>query len=140
AVRYLVAEAGIRQFLDIGTGLPTTANVHDVAQAVEPSARVVYADNDPMVLAHARALLTSTVRPPRRPRRVGPAPARAVKTAHRPGPPDRTIHAAPGQQRGRVGGGHVGAACSPPRPPSRTRARRRSSLSLPPARQLPGTR
>jgi hypothetical protein len=59
AVRYLVAEAGVRQFLDIGTGLPTTNNVHDVAQAVEPSARVVYADNDPLVLAHARALLTS---------------------------------------------------------------------------------
>jgi S-adenosyl methyltransferase len=60
AVRYLVAEAGIRQFLDIGTGLPTTGNVHDVAQAVAPSARVVYADNDPLVLAHARALLTSS--------------------------------------------------------------------------------
>lgn len=60
AVRYLVAEAGIRQFLDIGTGLPTANNVHDVAQAVEPSARVVYADNDPLVLAHARALLTSS--------------------------------------------------------------------------------
>ena len=60
AVRYLVAEAGIRQFLDIGTGLPTANNVHDAAQAVEPSARVVYADNDPLVLAHARALLTSS--------------------------------------------------------------------------------
>jgi hypothetical protein len=60
AVRFLVAEAGIRQFLDIGTGLPTTNNVHEVAQAVEPSARVVYADNDPLVLAHARALLTSS--------------------------------------------------------------------------------
>jgi S-adenosyl methyltransferase len=60
AVRYLVAEAGIRQFLDIGTGLPTTSNVHEVAQSIEPSARVVYVDNDPLVLAHARALLTST--------------------------------------------------------------------------------
>jgi S-adenosyl methyltransferase len=60
AVRYLTAEAGIRQFLDIGTGLPTTGNVHDVAQAIAPSARVVYADNDPLVLAHARALLTSS--------------------------------------------------------------------------------
>ena len=60
AVCYLVAEAGIRQFLDIGTGLPTTNNVHDVAQAVTPEARVVYADNDPLVLAHARALLTSS--------------------------------------------------------------------------------
>jgi len=60
AVRYLVAEAGVRQFLDIGTGLPTSNNVHEVAQAVDPSARVVYADNDPLVLAHARALLTSS--------------------------------------------------------------------------------
>jgi hypothetical protein len=60
AVRFLAAEAGIRQFLDIGTGLPTTNNVHEVAQAVAPSSRVVYADNDPLVLAHARALLTSS--------------------------------------------------------------------------------
>ena len=60
AVRYLVAEAGVRQFLDIGTGLPTTNNVHDVAQAAEPTVRVVYTDNDPLVLAHARALLTSS--------------------------------------------------------------------------------
>ena len=59
AVRYLAAEAGIRQFLDIGTGLPTTNNVHEVAQTVDPSCRVVYVDNDPLVLAHARALLTS---------------------------------------------------------------------------------
>jgi hypothetical protein len=59
AVRYLAGEAGIRQFLDIGTGLPTTSNVHEVAQAVAPSSRVVYVDNDPLVLAHARALLTS---------------------------------------------------------------------------------
>ncbi len=59
AVRYLVAEAGIRQFLDIGTGLPTANNVHEVAQAIAPESRVVYVDNDPMVLAHARALLTS---------------------------------------------------------------------------------
>jgi hypothetical protein len=59
AVRYLVTEAGIRQFLDIGTGLPTANNVHEVAQAAAPAARVVYVDNDPLVLAHARALLTS---------------------------------------------------------------------------------
>jgi hypothetical protein len=58
-VRHLAAEAGIRQFLDIGTGIPTSPNVHEVAQAVTPQARVVYVDNDPMVLAHARALLTS---------------------------------------------------------------------------------
>jgi len=59
AVRYLTAEAGISQFLDIGTGLPTTDNVHEVAQAINPSAHVVYVDNDPLVLTHARALLTS---------------------------------------------------------------------------------
>jgi S-adenosyl methyltransferase len=59
AVRYLAAQAGIRQFLDIGSGLPTTSNVHEIAQAVDPSSRVVYVDNDSMVLAHARALLAS---------------------------------------------------------------------------------
>jgi O-methyltransferase involved in polyketide biosynthesis len=58
AVRFLAGEAGIRQFLDLGTGLPTRGNVHEVAQAVAPDARVVYVDNDPMVLAHARALKT----------------------------------------------------------------------------------
>ena len=60
AVRYLAAEAGIRQFLDLGSGLPTTDNVHEVAQRIVPDAHVVYVDKDPMVLAHARALLTST--------------------------------------------------------------------------------
>jgi S-adenosyl methyltransferase len=60
AVRYLAAEAGIRQFLDIGTGIPTSGNTHQVAQAVAPESRVVYADYDPVVLAHARALLSST--------------------------------------------------------------------------------
>jgi O-methyltransferase involved in polyketide biosynthesis len=60
AVRYLVAEAGIQQFLDLGTGLPTAQNTHQVAQGIAPDARIVYVDNDPMVLAHARALLTST--------------------------------------------------------------------------------
>ena len=60
AVRYLAGEAGIRQFLDIGTGLPSADNTHEVAQAVAPESRVVYVDNDPIVLAHARALLTST--------------------------------------------------------------------------------
>ena len=59
AVRYLAGEAGVRQFLDIGTGLPTVDNTHEIAQRVAPSARVVYADNDPLVLMHARALLTS---------------------------------------------------------------------------------
>ncbi|MGO9141965.1 MAG: SAM-dependent methyltransferase, partial [Streptosporangiaceae bacterium] len=60
AVRYLASGCGIRQFLDIGTGLPTASNTHEVAQAVTPQARIVYVDNDPIVLAHARALLTST--------------------------------------------------------------------------------
>jgi hypothetical protein len=60
SIHYLAAEAGIRQFLDIGTGLPTADNTHQVAQRVAPEARIVYVDNDPLVLAHARALLTST--------------------------------------------------------------------------------
>ncbi len=59
-ITYLVAEAGIRQFLDIGTGLPTADNTHEVAQRIAPETRIVYVDNDPMVLAHARALLYST--------------------------------------------------------------------------------
>ena len=60
AVRYLVAEAGIRQFLDIGTGLPSANNTHEVAQREAPECRIVYVDKDPIVLAHARALLTSS--------------------------------------------------------------------------------
>jgi hypothetical protein len=60
AVRTLTAEAGVRQFLDIGTGLPTADNTHEVAQAIAPQSRIVYVDNDPLVLSHARALLTST--------------------------------------------------------------------------------
>ena len=60
AVSHLAGERGIRQFLDIGTGLPTADNTHEVAQRVAPEARIVYVDNDPMVMAHARALLTST--------------------------------------------------------------------------------
>ncbi len=59
-VRYLAGEAGIRQFLDIGTGLPTADNTHQVAQRVAPESKIVYVDNDPLVLAHARALLTSS--------------------------------------------------------------------------------
>jgi hypothetical protein len=58
-VRYLAGEAGIRQFLDIGTGLPSHDNTHEIAQRVAPRSRIVYVDNDPLVLAHARALLTS---------------------------------------------------------------------------------
>ncbi len=60
AVRHLTEEAGIRQFLDIGTGLPTMQNTHEVVQGIAPEAKIVYVDHDPLVLAHARALLTST--------------------------------------------------------------------------------
>ena len=60
AIRYLAGEEDVRQFLDIGTGLPTADNTHEVAQRVAPGSRIVYVDNDPLVLAHARALLTST--------------------------------------------------------------------------------
>jgi hypothetical protein len=60
ATRFLAGEAGIRQFLDIGTGLPTADNTHEVAQAVAPESRIVYVDNDPLVMVHARALLTSS--------------------------------------------------------------------------------
>ena len=60
AVRYLIREQGIRQFLDVGTGLPTADNTHEVAQRLAPESRIVYVDNDPLVLAHARALLTSS--------------------------------------------------------------------------------
>jgi hypothetical protein len=59
-IRYLTGEAGVRQFLDIGTGIPTASNTHQVAQEVVPESRVVYVDYDPVVLSHARALLTST--------------------------------------------------------------------------------
>ncbi|MFC6886527.1 MULTISPECIES: SAM-dependent methyltransferase [Actinomadura] len=59
-VRHLTADEGVRQFLDIGTGLPTADNTHDIAQRVAPESRVVYVDNDPLVLVHARALLTSS--------------------------------------------------------------------------------
>lgn len=58
-VRYLVERCGIRQFIDLGTGLPTQENVHQVAQAINPAVRVVYIDNDPVVLAHANALLAT---------------------------------------------------------------------------------
>jgi trans-aconitate methyltransferase len=61
AVRYLAGEAKVRQFLDIGTGIPTAGNTHEVAQEVAPDSRVLYVDNDPIVLAHARALMTSHI-------------------------------------------------------------------------------
>ncbi|GGQ76142.1 MULTISPECIES: SAM-dependent methyltransferase [Streptomyces] len=60
AVRFLAEEQGVRQFLDIGTGLPTADNTHEIAQRVAPDSRIVYVDNDPIVLAHARTLLTGT--------------------------------------------------------------------------------
>lgn len=60
AVRYLVERAGVRQFLDVGTGLPTAQNTHELAQRLAPESRIVYVDNDPLVLTHARALLTSS--------------------------------------------------------------------------------
>jgi SAM-dependent methyltransferase len=60
-VRYLVDEAGIRQLIDIGSGLPTADNVHEIAQRIEPQCRVIYVDNDPVVLAHARALLVDNM-------------------------------------------------------------------------------
>ena len=59
AVRYLATDAGVTQFLDIGTGLPTANNTHQVAQQIAPRSRIVYVDNDPLVLVHAQALLTS---------------------------------------------------------------------------------
>src|SRR5208283_4972407 len=59
-VRFLTADMGIRQFVDIGTGIPTANNTHQVAQRVAPDCRIVYVDNDPLVLSHARALLTSS--------------------------------------------------------------------------------
>jgi hypothetical protein len=60
AVRFLVSDCGIRQFLDIGPGIPAAGNTHEVVQAIAPEARVMYVDNDPMVMAHARARLTGT--------------------------------------------------------------------------------
>ncbi|WP_151479591.1 SAM-dependent methyltransferase [Streptomyces albicerus] len=60
SIRHLVEEAGVRQFLDVGTGLPTVDNTHEVAQRIAPESKVVYVDNDPLVLAHARVLLTSS--------------------------------------------------------------------------------
>ncbi|MET0415193.1 MAG: SAM-dependent methyltransferase [Actinoplanes sp.] len=62
AIGYLAGEAGIRQFLDLGTGLPTADNTHELAQRIAPESKIVYVDNDPLVLVHARALLTSDPR------------------------------------------------------------------------------
>nr|BFE84207.1 hypothetical protein GCM10020093_068080 [Planobispora longispora] len=64
SVRHLAGDPGVRQFLDVGTGIPTANNTHEVAQRVAPESRIVYVDNDPVVLNHARALLRSTPREP----------------------------------------------------------------------------
>jgi hypothetical protein len=77
AVKYLVAEAGIRQFLDIGAGLPTANNVHEVAQSIDPETRVVYVDNDPIVMAHAGRCSPAT-------RRAGPPISRRTCMTRRP--------------------------------------------------------
>jgi S-adenosyl methyltransferase len=77
AVSYLAGEAQVRQFLDIGTGLPTADKTHEVAQRAAPDARVVYVDNDPLVPTHARALLTST------PQGVTPTPMPTCATRTR---------------------------------------------------------
>ena len=89
AVRYLAGECGVRQFLDIGTGLPVAGNTHQVAQEVAPNARIVYADNDPIVLLHARALLSSTPQGTCDLRGGGPAGYRGHRASRGadPGPP-----------------------------------------------------
>jgi len=93
-VRYLAGEAGVRQFLDVGTGLPTADNTHEVAQRVAPDSQVVYVDNDPLVLVHARALLAS-----------GPEGCLRVYRIRRPrSRPD------PGRGRGDPGSGSAGRA------------------------------
>src|SRR5690242_18365049 len=85
AVRYLAAEAGIRQFLDLGTGLPTAQNTHQVAQEIAPDSRIVYVDNDPIVLAYARALLTSVPEgPPPTCRPTSGTPRRCWRARRRP--------------------------------------------------------
>lgn len=83
-VTFVAGELGIRQFLDIGTGLPTYDNTHQVAQRVAPGSRIVYVDNDPLVLRHAQALLTSTPRvSPTTSTRICTSPRRSSK--RRPG-------------------------------------------------------
>jgi len=87
AVRFLAADAGITQFIDIGTGLPTRGHVHQIAHAADPAARVIYADNDPIVVAHARALLADAPQviaveaDVRFPRHLLTLPAAAVRQA-----------------------------------------------------------
>ena len=86
AVRFLAYEAGIRQFLDIGVGYPVPGgNVHEIAQAIAPQSRVAYVDNDMVVLAHARALMTSTTEGRMGCDQVGPAVRRSRRAAGQPG-------------------------------------------------------
>jgi hypothetical protein len=134
AVGYLAAEAGIRQFLDIGSGLPAMQNVHQVAQQADPPARVVYVDNDPVVISHAAALMAS--RPPE------PGVVRVIEAdLLDPG----AVIAALCTGRGPVPGGTQAAAqavgrpirpgAHPPRP---VRAGRRADGSRPVTRPGPG--
>ena len=127
-VRYLAAEAGIRQFLDIGTGLPTMQNTHEVAQGVAPERRIVYVDNDPMVLVHARALLVNTTAEGvdhlrrRRLPRPGADPRRGGEGARLHRADRRHVH---GRARLRAG-------------PRRGALDRRAGDGRRPVRQLPG--
>jgi hypothetical protein len=107
AVSYLAGEAGIRQFLDVGTGLPTADNTHEVAQRIAPESRIVYVDNDPLVLVHARALLTSTPEGQgpldRPPDRRGPALGQLSggQRRHERDRPGEAQRGHPGDHRGR---------------------------------------
>ena len=91
SIMFLAAEAGIRQFLDVGTGLPTADNTHEVAQRIAPDARIVYVDNDPLVLVHARALLAGTAEG--RTAYIDARPARPGR-GHRRGRQDARLRAA----------------------------------------------
>src|SRR6266567_1040395 len=97
AVRYLAAQAGIRQFLDIGSGIPTMGNVHEIAQQAAPGARIVYVDNDPVAVLHSRAILARNARATaiqadlRQPRQIlehpglpGPTTARGIPSRSQP--------------------------------------------------------
>jgi S-adenosyl methyltransferase len=136
AVRYLAGEAGVRQFLDIGTGIPTAGNTHQVAQAIAPESRVVYVDYDPIVLAHARALLISgQAADPAEGRLPHPRAGGAVLRRHRPGR----------ARAGADGGMAPRARCRRERPvlrvvrggpPALTACRDRNQLRLPTSRLI----
>jgi hypothetical protein len=84
AVRYLAAEAGMRQFLDIGTGLPSMGSVHEIAQGIAPESRIVYVDNDPIVIAHGREMLQGLDNAVIVQQDAGPRPARRRPARRRP--------------------------------------------------------